>query len=306
MMKNRVELAEVAAFAAIAERSSFVKAATYLGVSRSSLSETLRSLENKLGVRLLNRSSRSVALTEIGETLLNRMLPLLDGFETAIESVNDVRDKPTGTLRLTIPRPAIELVIRPILAGFLAAYPAITLEISVDGQLRDIVRERFDAGIRPGARVERDMIAIKLGACVCPVLVASPDYLRRKGRPQAPRDLERHNCILQRLPSGTLPVWIFERAGDTVEVEVGGSVITNDLDLATLAALDGVGIARVPESAVASWLASEQLLRLLDEWVPQPVELYLYYAGSKQMPAPLRALVDFLRSRPRRAMGASR
>src|SRR5215469_7259460 len=159
-MRN-VELAEMTAFVAIAERASFAKAATHLGVSRSTLSETLRTLEEKLGVRLLNRTTRSVALTEVGERLLAQLRPALDNFAAAVESINVYRDKPAGHLRLTVPRPAARTIIEPILAKFLATYPAITLEISVDSALTDIVRDRFDAGIRPGHRVEQDMIAVR-------------------------------------------------------------------------------------------------------------------------------------------------
>src|SRR5438552_9903045 len=189
--------AEMNAFVAIAERSSFAKAASQLGVSRSTLSETLRGLEEKLGVRLLNRTTRSVALTEVGERLLAELRPALDGFAAAVESINRFRDKPAGHLRLTVPRPAAREVIAPILARFLAAYPAITLEIISDSTLTDIVRDRFDAGIRPGHRLEQDMIAVRVGEDACPTVVASPEYLGRHPRPRVPRDLQGHHCIRQ-------------------------------------------------------------------------------------------------------------
>src|SRR5262245_38534235 len=234
---------EMHAFVAIAERSSFAKAAKQLGVSRSSLSETMRGLEDKLGVRLLNRTTRSVALTEIGERLLAEVRPVLDGFGAALESINAFRDKPAGHIRLTVPRPAAKMVIEPVLSRFLQAYPAITLEIVTDSALTDIVRDRFDAGIRPGHRVERDMIAIRVGEDARPTVVASPKYLQRHPRPKVPNDLQAHNCIRMRFASGAIHQWAFEKRGKSLEVAVNGTLIVSDGDLALRAALDGVGLA---------------------------------------------------------------
>src|SRR5580700_8173427 len=229
---RKLGLAEMNAFVAVAERSSFAKAAGQLGVSRSTLSETLRGLEEKLGVRLLNRTTRSVALTEVGERLLAELRPVLDSFEAAVESVNVFRDKPAGHLRLTVPRPAAKMVIEPILSKFLAAYPAISLEIITDSALTDIVRDRFDAGIRPGHRVEQDMIAVRVGEDARPTVVASPDYLLRRPRPRVPGDLQAHNCISLRFTSGAMYRWVFEKRGKSLEVNVTGSLITTDGDLA--------------------------------------------------------------------------
>src|SRR5215472_7492471 len=189
---QRPGFTEMTAFVAIAERSSFAKAARHLGVSRSTLSETIRGLEEKLGVRLLNRTTRSVAPTEVGERLLAQLRPALESFETAVESINVFRDTPAGHLRLTVPRPAARTVLAPILAKFLAAYPAISLEIVSDSTLTDIVRDRFDAGIRPGHRVEKDMIAVRVGEDARPTVVASPEYLSRHPRPLVPDDLQQH------------------------------------------------------------------------------------------------------------------
>jgi DNA-binding transcriptional LysR family regulator len=286
----------MSAFAAIAERSSFAKASAHLGISRSRLSETLRTLEEKLGVRLLNRTTRSVSLTEVGERLLGQLRPVLDNFDAVVESVNVFRDKPAGHLRLTVPRPAAKTIIEPILAKFMTAYPAITLEVAVDSGLTDIVRDRFDAGIRPGHRVERDMIAVRIGDDARPTVVASPDYLARHHRPKVPADLQSHNCIRQRFASGAIHRWIFEKRGKSIEVMVSGSLITSDGDLAVRAALDGVAIARVPACAVESALASKKLVPLLEEWAPRSVGFYLYYPSRRQIPAALQALIETVKA----------
>src|SRR5216110_667764 len=252
---RKASIAEMNAFVAIAERASFARAAAQLGVSRSSLSESLRALEERLGVRLLNRTTRSVALTEAGERLLAQLRPLLDNFDAALESVNIFRDSPAGHLRITVPRPAARTIIEPILSRFLRAYPAVTLEVVIDSALTDIVRDRFDAGIRPGHRVEQDMIALRIGEDAQPTVVASPDYLRRHGTPKEPGDLREHNCTRLRFASNALHRWIFEKRGKSVEVDVTGSLITGDSDLAIRAALDGVALARVPRHAVEVHLA---------------------------------------------------
>src|ERR1700682_2754825 len=234
---RKLGFTEMNAFVAIAERSSFAKAATHLGISRSTLSETIRGLEEKLGVGLLNRTTRSVALTEVGERLLSQLRPALDSFEAAVESINVFRDKPAGHLRLTVPRPAAKMVIEPILSSFRTAYPAISLEIITDSALTDIVRDRFDAGIRPGHRLEQDMIAVRVGTDARPTVVASPDYLRRHPGPKVPADLQTHNCIRQRFASGAMHRWIFEKRGKSLEIMVKGSLIVSDGDLAVRAAL---------------------------------------------------------------------
>jgi DNA-binding transcriptional LysR family regulator len=299
-------LAEMNAFVAIAERSSFAKAAAHLGVSRSSLSETIRALEEKLGVRLLNRTTRSVALTEVGERLLAQLRPVLDNLDAALESVNVFRDKPAGLLRLTVPRPAAKTVIAPILARFLAEYPAITLDISIDSALTDIVRDRFDAGIRPGHRVEQDMVALRVGEDARPTIVASPDYLARHPAPKTPGELQSHNCIRMRFASGAIARWTFEKRGKGLEVMVTGSLITSDGDLAVRAALDGVGIARVPRSSIEALVRERRLVPLLADWMPRSVGFFLYYPSRRQMPAALHAFVDFLKKETRGARASER
>jgi DNA-binding transcriptional LysR family regulator len=301
---RKLGFAEMNAFVAIAERSSFAKAATHLGISRSTLSETIRGLEEKLGVRLLNRTTRSVALTEVGERLLAELRPALDGFEAAVESINVFRDKPAGHLRLTVPRPASRMVIEPILSKFLTAYPAISLEIITDSALTDIVRDRFDAGIRPGHRVEQDMIAVRVGEDARPTVVASPDYLRRQPRPRQPADLHRHNCVRQRFASGAMFPWAFEKRGKSLEVAVKGSLIVSDGDLALRAAADGVGIARLPATSVGPLIGGKRLVPLLEDWQPRSVGFFLYYPSRRQTPAALQAFVDFLKAHARRKAGA--
>jgi DNA-binding transcriptional LysR family regulator len=301
---RRVSLAEMSAFVAIAQRSSFAKASTHLGVSRSTLSETLRVLEEKLGVRLLNRTTRSVALTEVGERFLAQLRPILDNLDAVVESVNVFRDKPAGHLRLTVPRPAVKTILEPILAKFMTTYPAITLDIAVDSALTDIVRDRFDAGIRPGHRVERDMIAVRIGDDARPTVVASPSYLAHHRRPRVPGDLQDHNCVRQRFASGAIHRWIFEKRGKSLEVMVNGSLITSESDLAVRAAMDGVAIARVPAHTVEAALADRKLVPLLEEWAPRSVGFYLYYPSRRQMPAALQAFIDAVkaRSKPGRAL----
>jgi DNA-binding transcriptional LysR family regulator len=291
--------AEMNAFVAVAERSSFAKAARQLGVSRSTLSETIRALEEKLGVRLLNRTTRSVAPTAVGERLLAELRPALESFEAAVESINVFRDKPAGYLRLTVPRPAAKQVIEPILAKFLTAHPAITLEVVTDSALTDIVRDRFDAGIRPGHRVEQDMIAVRIGEDARPTIVASPEYLARHPRPKVPGDLREHNCIRQRFASGVIHRWDFEKRGKCLEVIVKGSLISSDGELAIRAALDGVGMARVPAIYVAPHIASKRLVPLLEDWAPRSVGFFLYYPSRRQMPAALQAFINVLKAQSR-------
>jgi DNA-binding transcriptional LysR family regulator len=288
--------AELNAFVAVAERSSFAGAARHMGVSRSALSETIRALEEKLGVRLLNRTTRSVSLTEVGERLLAELRPALEGLDAAMESVNVFRDTPAGHLRLTVPRPAARVVIQPILAKFLKAHPAVTLEIVADSALTDIVRGRFDAGIRPGHRLEQDMLAVWVGQDARPTVVASPDYLEQHGRPRIPSDLHAHNCVRMRFASGALSPWVFEKRDKTIEVAVTGSLIVNDGDLALRAAVDGIGIARLPVSTIGADVAARRLVALLEDWTPKSVGFYLYYPSRRQTPAALKALIEFLKA----------
>jgi len=296
---RKPDFAEMKAFMAVAEHSSFAKAARQLGVSRPTLSETVKALEEKLGVRLLNRTTRSVAPTAVGERLLAELRPALQSFDAAVESINVFRDKPAGHLRLTVPRPAAKQIIEPIVAKFLTAHPGITLEVVTDSALTDIVRDRFDAGIRPGHRVEQDMIAVRVGEDAQPAIVASPDYLAKHPRLKVPGDLRDHNCICLRLASGVIRRWDFEKLGKSLEVVVNGSLITSDGDLAVRAALDGLGVARIPSVFVAPHIASKRLVCLLEDWRPRSVGFFLYYPSRRQMPAALQAFINVLKAHAR-------
>lgn len=289
------DLADIHAFVAVAERLSFAKAAAQLGVAASTLSETLRKLEDRLGVRLIERTTRSVAVTEAGARLLARLRPVLEDYEAALESVNAFRDKPAGVLRLTVAPPAAEFVLAPVIAAFLAQYPEIGLEIEVEGGLIDIVAGRFDAGIRVGERLERDMIALRVSDELRQSVVGSPAYLARHQAPQTPQELAQHNCIRLRLPSGVTLPWRFARQGVPFEVAVEGSLTVNDAVLALRAARDGVGLLDLLDDYVAPDLAAGSLVRVLAEWAPPAAAFFLYYPSRRQLRAPLQALVAYLR-----------
>jgi DNA-binding transcriptional LysR family regulator len=294
------EFAELTAFVAIAERGNFSKAAATLGLSTSTLSQTIRSLEERLGVRLLNRTTRSVALTEAGERLLRQVHPALDEISNAIESINAFRDTPSGVLRLSVASLAVGMVIEPILLGFRAAYPDITLDIVVDDSMADIVDGRFDAGIRPGTRIERDMIAVRASPDSRLIAVASPDYLAAHGRPEAPHDLRLHNCIRFRQTTGALYPWEFERGTEKVEVAVEGSLITNNLDLVVRAALDGTGVGYMLEGYMTSHIAEGRLISLMEDWSRPYAGYHLFYPSRRQMPGKLKAFAEFLRDATRK------
>ena len=288
-------VAEMNAFVAVAEQKSFAKAALQLGVSRSGLSETIGALEARLAVRLLNRTTRSVALTAAGERLLARLRPLLDELAGAFDAINTFRDKPAGPLRLTVPPPVSRFMLEPLVARFLARYPEIELEISVDPALTDIVAGRFDAGMRAGERLERDMIAVRVDMEMRAAVVATPGYLERHGRPAVPGDLDRHDCIRFRFPSGLILPWQFEKTGKRMEVAVTGRLTVNNEALAVRAALDGVGVLYTASGYIAADVAAGRLVPLLEDWQPSPAQIFLYYSSRRQVPAPLQAFIEFVR-----------
>ena len=290
------QFAELSAFVAVAEEASFTKAAKRMALSTATLSQTVRALEERLGVRLLNRTTRSVAPTEAGERMLRQLRPLLDGFDAAIESVNAFRDRPAGHLRLTVPPPVAKFTLAPILARFLAKYPEITIEISVDAGLTDIVAGRFDAGFRRDNVIARDMVAVRVTDDMRQVAVASPDYVARHGRPHVPDDLHGHNCIRFRLPGDGFIPWEFVIDGKLAEFDVGGSVIVNEPELLIRTALAGIGVVYVIEEYVAPMIADGRLVALLDDAVlPRMPGFSLFYPSRRQNPAALQALIEFLR-----------
>src|SRR6266403_2124298 len=223
------------------------------------------------------------------------MHPLLDDFDTVLDSINAFRDKPAGLLRLTVPPPVASFMLAPLLSRFLDQYPAIDLEISVDAALTDIVAGRFDAGMRAGERVERDMIAVRIGEEMRSVVVAAPDYLARHKRPTTPRDLGAHNCIRFRFPSGVIVPWQFEKKGRQVEVAAEGRLTVNDPELALRAALDGVGVLYTALGYAAPEIKAGRLVPLLEDWRTPSAAIFLYYPSRRQVPVPLQAFIDFLR-----------
>jgi DNA-binding transcriptional LysR family regulator len=296
------QFAQLTAFVAVAENRSFTKAASHLGIKVPSLSHAIRSLEEQFGVRLLNRTTRSVALTDAGEQLLGHLTPVLESVDRAIDAVNEFRDKPTGTLRLTVHPVAAVTIIGPIVARFSAAYPEIGLDISVELERKDIVGERFDAGIHPDESIAQDMIAVPIGGQFRFSTVASPDYLARHAVPTVPDDLRQHNCLRYRggQDSDDHP-WKFCTSDQVLDVEVKGSLTVNDPALALRAALDGMGIVQLPEMWIAPLVAEGRLVRLLSDWSPRQTEFSLFYSSRRHLPVKLRALVDFLRKESKNA-----
>jgi DNA-binding transcriptional LysR family regulator len=295
------QFAELNAFVAVAEHRNFAKAAAHLSVAPPTLSQTIRSLEERLGVRLFNRTTRSVAVTEAGERLLSHLQPALLDLDKAVEAVNSFRDTPAGRLRLSVIRHAAIMLVAPLIPRFLAEYPEIELEIAADDGRGDIVMGRFDAGIRVGELIDQDMITVRILDEYEMIATAAPSYLAERSPPLAPRELLGHNCIRVRW-GGSVQQWEFEREGERVEAAVEGSLIVNDVQLVLSAALDGVGIAYLPEGCLRPHFAAGRLVRLLHDWSLRRSGLFLYYPSRRQIPAPVRAFVDFMR-KERRADG---
>lgn len=294
------EFAELAAFVAIAQQRSFAKAAMQIGISRSRLSQSLRRLEERMGVRLLNRTTRSVSVTEAGGRLLARVRPALDELRVAASDVDPFRKGAVGELRLVVQPPVASLLIRPILKRFLFEHPGIRLYVSVVKMPGDITREGFDAGIRFGEQVERDMIAMRVLGEARFLVVGSPEYLARHAAPRTPRDLKDHDCIRARLPNGTVFGWQFAKNGKSVVANVEGRLIVDDIDLSVGAALDGIGLAYLLYDYVAEYIADERLIPLLEDWSPSLSGFFLYHSSRRQVTGPLRALIAFLKAEAKR------
>lgn len=290
------EFAELKAFAAVVERASFARAAEYLGLSPSALSQTIRLLESRLGTRLLNRTTRSVSPTTTGEQLYGRIAPLIREMAEAVSQAKASAGQAGGILRINTLGMAARQVIAPRLGRFHRAHPEVVLDIVVDDGLSDIVAGRFDAGIRVGRRLEKDMVAVRLTPDVKMVAVASPDYLRRHGTPGSPADLHSHACINWRLQSeGSAYRWELQKAGKRLEVAVDGPIITNNSDIGVAAALQGMGIlCAFDRERVDAHLASGELVSVLEKWTITQPGLYLYYPSRRHLPVALRAFIDCL------------
>jgi len=293
----REELSVLAAFAVVADERSFTRAAVRLGVSTSAISHSIRALEERLGVRLLARTTRSVAPTDAGERLLAQLRPALDEIEAALTEVGRLREKPAGTIRLFAPSVAIAMTVSPKLAKFTRDYPDVVLDITTeDDSRRDLISARFDAGIHLGEFLQRDMVAVKVSGEQRAAIVAAPSYFDSRPKPKTPGDLTAHRCIRYRMGAGG-PVyrWEFEKRGKPVTVSVSGPLVFNDVELTLRAALDGVGLAFALEEHVAERIARGELVRVLEDWCPPFDGFFLYYPSRRQQPAALQALVDVLR-----------
>ncbi|MBB3931921.1 DNA-binding transcriptional LysR family regulator [Kaistia hirudinis] len=289
---------ELVSFTAVARECSFRRAAVRLGVSPSALSHTIRQLEERLGVRLLNRTTRSVAPTEAGLALLARIEPAIAELEGAVSVVGAFQSRPSGRLRINLPRLAAELVLAPLLADFAEAYPEIRLELIVDDALTDVVAESFDAGIRQGERLHQDMVAVRLTPSIKMAVVGSPAYFARRSPPVTPADLGRHACINYCwTATGAVFRWPFEGPDGPFEIAVEGPLTLNDTGLLRDAALRGVGLAYLPEPSTARDVEEGRLVRLLESWSRSFSGFFLYHPGRRQTPPPLRALIDFLLAR---------
>jgi DNA-binding transcriptional LysR family regulator len=291
----RPTLNELAAFMAVAEHRSFRKAADIAGVSRSALSHALLGLEQNLGVRLLNRTTRSVSLTQAGAQLLDKIKPVLNDLDTAFDALAEARRAPAGLLRINANFSAARLLLREVVPQFLARYPNVELDLVSEGRLVDIVETGFDAGVRLAEAVPQDMIAIRFGGDVRFVAVASPAYLAQRTAPATPDDLHQHRCIRQRLPSGKRYSWEFSKHGDELAVDVPGALTLDDNDLMVDAAANGLGIAYVPEAFAWKAIDAGQLVRVLADWCPPIPGLTLYYPSNRHMPSALRAFIDVLK-----------
>lgn len=289
-------LPAIAAFARVAHHASFTRAAAELGVSPSALSQTVRSLERQLGARLLERSTRRVGVTEIGQRFLLDAQPGLATLAAAVEGVNELRDQPAGLLRLNLSRTAADIVVMPHLPAFLDAYPDITVELHCDNALIDLVAGGFDAGVRLGENLAQDVVAVPFGGGHRIATVAAPSYLARRAAPRKPEDLRAHRCLNVRLAGGIYR-WEFASKGRAVEIELAGPVISNDGELMLAAARAGMGVACTFEALVRDDLAAGRLVALLKPWWPSFPGFHLYYSSRLHVPRKLRVFIDFMQDR---------
>lgn len=289
---------DLVAFLAVARERSFTRAAAQLGVSQPALSQTIRDLEARLGLRLLSRTTRSVAPTDAGERLIHSIGPHLDGIEAGLAALTALRDKPAGLVRITAPDHAAETVLWPALARLLPDYPDIAVEVVTEGSLTNIVTERFDAGVRFGEHIERDMVAVRIGPDLRMAVVGTPAYFTGRSRPTHPEDLTAHRCINLRRPTrGGFYPWEFEKAGREINVRVEGQLVFTSLRLIRRAALSGFGLAYLPEDQVLSDVADGRLVRVLDPWCEPFPGYHLYYPSQRQHAPAFAVVVEALRHR---------
>ncbi len=294
------DLTDLQAFLVVARERSFTKAAARLGVSQSALSHTVRELEERLGLRLLSRTTRSVAPTQAGERLVGTVGPRLEEIEAALVSLAALRDKPAGIIRITAGEHAAETVLWPALEKLVPQYPDLKVEVIVDYGLTDIVAERYDAGVRLGEQIARDMIAVRIGPDMRMAVVGAPSYFEKRSRPKQPQDLTDHVCINLRLPTyGNVYAWEFERNGRELKVHIDGQMTFNNLGLRLKSALAGLGLAYLPEDIVRQHLAQGRLVRVLSEWCPKFSGYHLYYPSRRQATPAFAIVVDALRHRQR-------
>jgi DNA-binding transcriptional LysR family regulator len=287
---------DVIAFISVARERNFTKAAAKLGVSQSALSHTIRALEARLGVRLLARTTRSVAPTEAGEQLLAIVAPRFDEIDAELAALSELRERPAGTVRITAGEHPANSILLPAVERLLPDYPDIKVEIVVDQGLTDIVAERYDAGVRLGEQVAKDMIAVRIGPDMRMAVVGSPSYFAKRPKPKTPHDLTGHNCINLRLPTyGGLYAWEFEKGGRELKVRVEGQLVFNTLDLRLKAALAGLGLAYLPEEQARAQLESGELIRVLADWLPPFPGYHLYYPSRRQPTPAFAALLNVLR-----------
>ncbi|EHM01300.1 LysR substrate binding domain protein [Acetobacteraceae bacterium AT-5844] len=291
-----IRLDSLDAFAAIVRCGGFRAAAAERGISSSALSQAVAALEAALGIRLLNRTTRSVAPTEAGERLLERLAPALDDIRLAITDLDQLRKNPSGTIRINAPGPAADHVLCPLAFDFMRLYPDVKVEIISDAAIIDIVERGFDAGVRFGKQVAKDMIAVPLGPSLRYAIVASPDYLRRRGEPATPHDLVRHDCVRRRFPGGTLATWRFEKDGEVLEVTPTGRLTLSSAHQELQAALTGQGIAHVFEDYARTHVERGDLTEVLRDWSPKLPGWFLYYPNRRHTGAAMRAFLDHLRT----------
>jgi DNA-binding transcriptional LysR family regulator len=295
---QRRNLTDLQAFMAVAKERSFTKAGAKLGVSQSALSHTIRELEERLGVRLLTRTTRSVSPTDAGERMLSTIGPRLEEIETELASLSELREKPAGNIRITTGEHAAESILWPALGKLLPKYPDIKVELIIDYGLTDIVAERYDAGVRLGEQIAKDMIAVQIGPDMRMAVVGAPSYFTRRPKLKRPQDLTAHACINLRLPTyGGIYAWEFEKNGREMKVHVEGQLVFNNLALRLNAALAGLGLTYLPEDVVKTHLAKRKLVRALADWCPKFSGYHLYYPSRRQTTPAFRVLVDALRYR---------